>query len=204
MHPKEPIIGMTRRLAAGVGSAAGPACAMALCLAMVTPAQADSQPPRFDKYEISMEDGNYVITMTIQYEISDIVIEALQHGVSLEIDTNLQAIELTPWWPDRVLHQEAVRRRLHYHVISEQYVVTDLTHGQQNSYYGLPRALQTLGEVSWQIPASNIDSPSRQVELQIRNYLDIDRLPLLLQLVARTHPDWRKLSLPTQKSLKLP
>ena len=195
---------MTHRLTATINNSARPMCAMALCLATAAPALADAQPQRFDKHDITVEDGNYIITMTMQYEMPDIVIEALQHGVSLEIDTNLQAIEPTPWWPDRVLHQETVRRRLHYHVISEQYVVTDLIYGQQNSYYGLSRALQTLGEVSWQIPVSHIDSTSPQVELQIRNYLDIDRLPLLLQLVARTHPDWRKLSLPAKKTLELP
>lgn len=164
-------------------------------------AVAEPQPPRFKEAEIKLEDGNYFVSATIQYTLPDIVIEALLHGVSLEVNTSLQAIELVPWWPDRILHESAVRRRLHYHIISKKYVVTNFGQEGQNSYYALPQALQELGTIDWQVPATEIEVATGKVQLSIQNYLDVQSLPLPLQLIARTHPDWRQLVLPVVQNL---
>ncbi|MGV0005513.1 MAG: DUF4390 domain-containing protein [Candidatus Porifericomitaceae bacterium WSBS_2022_MAG_OTU9] len=174
---------------------------LAATMLSLAPVAAAEPPPRFKEAKIKVEDGNYIVSATIQYTLPDIVMEALLHGVSLEIDTNLQAIEIVPWWPDRLLHESAVRRKLHYHIISKRYVVTDFNQGRQNSYYSLSQALQELGHINWQVPTVKIESAADKVQFSIQNYLDVQRLPLPLQLVARTHPDWRQLVLPVVQTL---
>ena len=184
-------------------AAAGCILLLCLLLPLATPADSKAETTQFKDTEIKMENDDYLVSTNILLFMPGTVIEALQHGVVLEIGTDLQVIEKISWWPDRVLHKNVIRRKLRYHIISEQYVVTDMTLRRQNSYYQLQQALRALGEVSWKIPETSIIGASGEVQVRVRSYLDVNQLPLLLQLVARTHPDWRKLTTAATRDMTL-
>ena len=197
---------MTNRTAwtARHGATAGTGWFCVLCILLLTPAATANPPPRFQKADVHItSETTYTVTATIDYTLPNTVIEALENGVALTLDTDLQAVEVFPWWPNRILYTTSIQRQLGYHIISEQYIVTDLHKNQRHSYYALPRALEALGEISWTVPQAPLGQATSPVQLQLSNSLNINRLPLLLQLIARLHPGWRQLTRPVFLNLSL-
>ena len=72
---------------------------------------------------------------------------AIREGVPVVIELDLGVSRKRRYLPDEKVAALAQRWQLHYHALSERYVVNNLNSGQQTSYLSLPAALAALSEV---------------------------------------------------------
>jgi len=122
--------------------------------------------------------------------------EALSKGIPLDVNIEIQLIRhRTLLWDKRVADWQ-LRRRIQYHALSGQYLVSGLHPDVYDlaSFDSLALALNHIGTLQdTELPLArkkNISSDDRY-SLRLRVYLDLDALPSLLRPVAYTSPSWR-------------
>lgn len=119
--------------------------------------------------------------------------EALSKGIPLEvvIDVALYQPRRLLW--DKELGTWQLRRRIQYHALSGQYLITDLASADHilESVGSLSEALVQLGSLRGQaLPLRKLPNPEEDYSLQLRAELDIEALPSPLRPVAYTSPSW--------------
>jgi hypothetical protein len=121
--------------------------------------------------------------------------EALHKGIPLEIEVEVRVVQHRWWWADRVVSDWNVRRRLLFHALSRQYVVTRLyPPAAPQSFGALDQALLHLGrldDVKLQLTARKQFFPDARYLVELRARLDIEALPALMRPLAYVTPSWR-------------
>ena len=121
--------------------------------------------------------------------------EALSKGIPLDVNIEVQLIRHRTFWWDKRVADWQLRRRIQYHALSGQYLVSGLHPDVYDlaSFDSLASALSHIGTLQdAELPLTkkkNISSDGRY-SLQLRVYLDLDALPSLLRPVAYTSPSW--------------
>ncbi len=141
---------------------------------------------------LTPDETGYTLTANIRFQLNEETRQALEHGVALRIDIEIEARQLRLWLWDRVLRTEFLKRRLEYHPLSEQYLVTDLNAGIKRHFQTLPHALAFLGTIK-NYPAFGRISrvEGARYTARIRARLHTESLPTPLKLIAYTSADWR-------------
>lgn len=121
--------------------------------------------------------------------------EALAKGIPLDVIIDVRLIRhRTLLWDKRVADWQ-LRRRVQFHALSGQYLVSGLHPDVYDlaSFDTLALALGHIGALqSAELPLAknkNISSDDRYT-LELRVYLDLEALPSLLRPVAYTSPSW--------------
>jgi hypothetical protein len=117
--------------------------------------------------------------------------EALDNGVPLVLDLQVQALEKQPWLWDAVVAEQKRSRQLQYHALSRTYLVKDLNTGFQRSFRYLEEALQDAGvleDVS--VLEYEAMQDGRQYSVRVRGGLDIESLPTPVRLLAYVSSSW--------------
>ncbi len=156
-------------------------------------ALAQEDPGRFEVRSAGVEltDGVYYLDAWVEYRLSNEAREALNAGVTLTLETEIEFLQVRRFWLD---NQEAALRQgygLQYHALSERYLVVNLNSGEQSSYATLFSALNYLGRIT-QLPlidVSLLDSGSNY-EIRIRAVLSTDNIPGPLRLLTFWRQDW--------------
>ena len=117
--------------------------------------------------------------------------EALDNGVPLVLDLQVQTLEKQPWLWDAVVAEQKRSRQLQYHALSRTYLVKDLNTGFQRSFRHLDEALQDAGLLE-DVSVLEYESmkDGRQYAVRLRGGLDIESLPLPLRPMAYITPSW--------------
>ena len=84
---------------------------------------------------------------SISYELSKKVLGALDNGVPLTIQLQIQVLRQREWLWDELSADIQQRFRLEYHALARQYLVTNLNNGELNSFPTLWAATDFLGQV---------------------------------------------------------
>lgn len=120
--------------------------------------------------------------------------EALSKGIPLNviIEVRLNRTRKLLW--DQQIQSWAVKRQIHYHALSRQYLVTTTFDENKKieNFTSLQEALNYMGQlegVFLSLEASLEDEFEYKIEL--RAFLDIQALPSPLIPVAYTSPDWQ-------------
>ena len=164
-----------------------------IALSAQSQAPAQDDPGRFEVRSASVElrDGVYYLDAWVEYRLSTEAREALNAGVALTLETEVEFQRIRRFWLD---DQEAGLRQgyeLQYHALSERYLVVNLNSGEQSSYATLSSALNSLGRIT-ELPlidASLLDSESNY-EIRIRAVLSTEDIPGPLRLLAFWRRDW--------------
>jgi hypothetical protein len=117
--------------------------------------------------------------------------EALENGVPLVLDLQVQALEKQPWLWDAVVAEQKRSRQLQFHALSRTYLVRDLNTGFQRSFRYLEEALQYAGvleDVS--VLGYEAMKDDRQYAVRLRGGLDIESLPTPVRLLAYVSSAW--------------
>ena len=117
--------------------------------------------------------------------------EALDNGVPLVLDLQVQALEKQPWMWEAVVAEQKRSRQLQYHALSRTYLVKDLNTGFQRSFRHLDEALQDAGvleDVS--VLEYRAMKDGRHYVLRLRGGLDIESLPTPVRLLAYVSSSW--------------
>ena len=127
---------------------------LALVAAAAPPALADDEPTiedgaRFDVRSAYLEPAErvYQLNATLDLALSKNALQAIREGVPVVLELDLSVVRKRRYLPDVEVGSLAQRWQIHYHALSERYLVNNLNSGQQTSYSSLAAALGALSEV---------------------------------------------------------
>lgn len=137
-------------------------------------------------------DGVRTLDARLQLVLSSEALAALESGVTLTIEMQLQVIRVKRFLVDAVDAELAVRFELEYRPLSQRYIVKNLNSGNQDTFATLYSALNSLGRVQG-LPV--IDEalllPDRQYRLRLRAMLNTQQYPAPLRLLFFWRGQWQ-------------
>ncbi len=140
---------------------------------------------------VSLEDGVYLLTARIEYRLSTEARDALQAGVPLNIRIDVEVVHDRRFWFNNTVASLRQRFQLEYHALSERYIVMNVNSGQQESFGSLFAALNYLGRID-KLPLldASLLEDGRDYRMRLRAYLDVEKFPGPLRLLAFWRRDW--------------
>lgn len=167
-------------------------CLVALGLLATPPVQAVEG--RFEVRSAALEliDGVYFLDARVQYRLSTQALNALEAGVALTIELQLEVERRRRLLPNQTIATLSQRYQLQYHALSNRYVLRNLNSGEQESFATLFAALNQLGRVVDLpvIDAALLDAES-SYQFRLRAVLDTREFPGPLRLLAFWADGWR-------------
>jgi len=161
--------------------------ALLLALLLVAAGSAAAKGKPFEIREASsrLSDGVWFATARVDYQLSDDALEALENGIALTIQLQIEVTRVRRFWTDPKVASLKQNYQLSYQPLSERYVVKNLNSGEQNSFATLFSALNSMGRiVDLPLIDASILEPDAIYELAMRAVLDQDTLPGPLRLIA--------------------
>ncbi len=139
-----------------------------------------------------LENGVYLLSARVVYRLGDTPREALENGVPLTIELEMEVMRKREWLWDETIAELQQKFRLEYHTLSQQYLVTNLNSGQVKSFPSLTTATQFLGRIDdFPLLDASLLESGESYYGQLRAILDIDALPVPLQPIAYLFGEWR-------------
>ncbi len=144
--------------------------------------------------DLHLHEGVYLLDADIYYGFSDEALDALHNGVPLTIMIDIQIERPRRWLWNVGMASLQQELRLHYHALSEQYVVQNLNSGALHSYHSRGVALSALGRLrDFPLIDKQLLAPEEEFLLRMQARLNIEALPQPLRPIAYTTPAWRQL-----------
>lgn len=144
-----------------------------------------------------LDSGVYFATVRIDYQLSNDALEALESGIALTIQLQIEVARVRRFWLDQKIASLKQDYQLSYQPLSERYVVRNLNSGEQRSFATLFSALNNMGRVvDLPIIDAALLEPNSPHEISIRAVLNQNTLPGPLRLIAfwsdgfRLQSDW--------------
>ena len=144
-----------------------------------------------------LNDGVYYATARIDYRLSNDALEALDNGVALTVQLQIELRRQRRFWLDSDIATLNQDYTLSFQPLSDRYVVKNLNSGEQDSFATLFSALNNMGRITDLpiIDAALLD-PDSNYDIALRAVLDQNTLPGPLRLIAfwssgfRLASDW--------------
>ncbi len=168
------------------------------CLWMLLPAlaQDDATSGEFSiRSAYSQElDGVYHVSAQVDYGLTETATEALNNGVALTFNLDIDVKRERRFLPDKSEHQLQQRYELSFDSLTERYVVRSINSGEQKTYNTLASALRGLGDID-RLPVIDaaLLSPDKDYSIAIRASLDTRSFRGVLRLLASvlSFGEWR-------------
>ena len=136
------------------------------------------------------KDGTYFLDAQFVVNLSSGAFEALENGVPLVFDLQVQVVKTHPWFWDVVDIEINQTRQIQYHALSRSYLVKDPGAGTQGNYRRLKDALQAAGFIDALFLTDQKLEQGRGFKIRIRGSLDIESLPTPVRLLAYVSSSW--------------
>ena len=137
-------------------------------------------------------DGVHTLDARLQLVLSSEALAALESGVTLTIELQLQVIRERRFYLDDIEAELAVRYELEYSPVSQRYIVRNLNSGDQDSFATLYSALNSLGRVQG-LPVIDdallIDD--RNYRVRLRAMLNTESYPAALRVLFFWRGQWQ-------------
>ena len=139
-----------------------------------------------------MVNGVHSLDARLQLVLSSEALAALESGVTLTIELQLQVIRDRRLYFDAVDAELAVRFELEYLPVSQRYIVRNLNSGDQDSFATLYSALNSLGRVQG-LPVIDdaLLSANRDYRIRLRAMLNTESYPATLRLLFFWRGEWQ-------------
>ncbi len=137
-------------------------------------------------------DGVHALDARLQLVLSSEALAALESGVTLTIELQLQVIRTRRFLPDDVEAELAVRYELEYSPVSQRYIVRNLNSGDQDSFATLYSALNSLGRVQG-LPVIDdaLLATDTEYHARLRAMLNTERYPPALRVLFFWRGQWQ-------------
>ena len=137
-------------------------------------------------------DGVHTLDARLQLVLSSEALAALDSGVTLTIELQLQVIRERRLLPDDVEAELAIRYELQHSPVSQRYIVRNVNSGDQDSYATLYSALNSLGRVQ-ALPVIDdaVLSPDAGYRVRLRAMLNTERYPAALRVLFFWRGQWQ-------------
>lgn len=137
-------------------------------------------------------DGVHVLDARLQLVLPTEALAALESGVTLAIELQLQVIRVRRFYVDEVEAELAVRYELEFSPVSQRYIVRNLNSGDQDSFSTLYSALNSLGRVQG-LPVIDdaVLVADRAYRVRLRAMLNMTRYPVALRVLFFWRGEWQ-------------
>ena len=164
-----------------------------LSLASYGAAFAQEDPGRFDVRTagVTLNSGVYYLDAWVEYRLPTDARDALDAGVPLIFDLDVEFIDPRWYWTDEVVGRLTQSYQLQYHALSERYIVLNVNSGEQNTFATLFSALNYLGRVG-ELPLldATLLNPNNVFDIRIRTLLRVEAVPDPWGFLAFWRRDW--------------
>ncbi len=128
----------------------------------------------------------------LQLVLSSEALEALNSGVPLTIELQMQVIRVRRFYMDALDAELAVRFELEYRPLSQRYIVRNINSGHQDSFATLYSALNNLGRIT-ELPVIDdaLLAPDRPYRIRVRAMLQTQQYPAPLRLLFFWRSQWQ-------------
>lgn len=139
-----------------------------------------------------LANGVHTLDARLQLVLSSEALQALDAGVPLTVELQLEVIRERRWIPDSVDAELKVRYELEYRPLSQRYLVRNVNTGNQESFATLYSALNTLGRVqNLPIIDAALLEPDKDYRLRMRALLSTQQYPPSLRFVFFWRSQWQ-------------
>ena len=162
-----------------------------LILALVLPTQAHAN-FIIQKASPDFRNGKLYVNADMDLTLSNKVEEALSKGIPINIliEIRLKRPRKILW--DETIGEWSITRKLGYHALSSQYLVSTVGDPQVESFTSLSQALRSAGSlVDHEFLMNHFPGKNARYLLEMRVSLNIESLPAPLRPVAYTSLAWR-------------
>ena len=137
-------------------------------------------------------EGVHALDARLQLVLSSEALRALESGVTLTIELQLQVIRQRSLLPDNLEAELAVRYELEYAPVSQRYIVRNLNIGDQDSFATLYSALNSLGRVQG-LPLidESVLMPDATYRGRVRVMLNMRQYPAALRVLFFWRGQWQ-------------
>lgn len=136
--------------------------------------------------------GVHTLDARLQLVLSTEALAALESGVTLTIELQMQVIRSRRFYFDDVEAELAVRYELQHRPLSQRYIVRNLNSGDQDSFATLYSALNSLGRIqSLPVIDDALLAPDRAYRLRLRVMLNLQQYPAPLRLLFFWRGQWQ-------------
>ena len=136
--------------------------------------------------------GVHTLDARLQLVLSSEALNALNSGVPLTIELQMQVIRVRRFYIDSIDAELAVRFELEYRPLSERYIVRNLNSGDQDSFATLYSALNNLGRIQG-LPVidESLLIPGREYRARLRALLATEQYSAPLRLLFFWRDEWQ-------------
>ena len=143
---------------------------------------------------VDFDHGVIQLYARVQYPLNPAISEALQDGVTLSFDVEAKVDRVRHLWFNANVVDLTLRRELAYHVVTDRFVVRDVSSGDQKSFDTLKEALAYLGKVEgWPILVEPQLDGGRYI-ISVRAGVRRGKLPASLRALLFWTDDWQRVS----------
>ncbi|MGH8287982.1 MAG: DUF4390 domain-containing protein [Steroidobacteraceae bacterium] len=143
---------------------------------------------------VNLDHGVYQLYARVQYPLNPAIRAALQDGVTLTFDLETRVDRVRRLWFNANVVDLMLRRELAYHVVTDRFVVRDISSGDQKSFETLKEALAYLGKVEgWPILVAPQLDGGRYI-ISVRAGVRRGKLPASLRALLFWTDDWQRVS----------
>jgi hypothetical protein len=145
---------------------------------------------------VNVVNGVYQLQVRVSYPMNDEDLRALQQGVSLFYDVDLEVTRERRFWMPASIVNLSLRRELSYHSVSERFLVKDSQgDAETRSFATIEEALADLGEVDgWPILVSAQVAENGNYFVNVRAVVRRGRLTDALRALMFWSDDWQRRS----------
>jgi len=168
-----------------------------LILLILMPVWAQDSPEHAGYFEVrsaatALVDGVHVLEGRLQLVLSDEALNAVNSGVALRIELNLEVIRTRRFWTDPAEAELIVSYELEYRPLSQRYIVRNLNSGDQDSFATLYSALNNLGRIQG-LPVVDdaILEPDKIYRIRLRARLSTEQYPAPLRILFFWRDQWQ-------------
>ena len=170
-----------------------------VALALVTSPRAFAQqePVREGYFEVRsastrLVDGVHRLDARLQLILSSEALEALESGVPLTIELQVQVIRSKRFYPDSTDAELVVDFELEYRPLSQRYLVRNLNSGEQDTHATLYSALNSLGRID-DLPLldDSLLAEGKPYRVRMRALLQTRQYPAPLRLLFFWRSEWQ-------------
>lgn len=136
--------------------------------------------------------GVHILDARLQLVLSSEALNALNSGVPLTIELQMQVIRVRRFYIDAIDAELAVRFELEYRPLSQRYIVRNLNSSDQDSFATLYSALNSLGRVQgFPVIDEALLDPNKVYRVRLRALLNTQQYSAPLRLLFFWRNQWQ-------------
>lgn len=137
-------------------------------------------------------DDSYYLDAQVNFNLHDDLLEALDHGVDLEVRIIIKVKEKRKWLWDRIFKEKSLKFKLDHRPLSDAYIVRNVRKPERRQFDTLENALKYMGKIDrYYLMNNNKITDESGLTGMIRAEMNVDNLPPPLKPIAFLSDKWQ-------------